>query len=311
MDLVHIRVYLAGSHSHAWRCPADHPSVRIVMNALSANGLPEFGQHEGGNLVRLVVPHEDGTGERALVFLRQALVAVETEPPLVDELPTVHSARQAWLARRGKTSGAVTRPGHVVLPGFLPQQARDELFDWLLAHEQDFLASSVRSSAAAASDDYDFRTSRVSMNLGPWRKVFEDRLATVLPEICEHLGIEVPDNPRLELQLTQHGHLDHFKAHTDNATGDLRQRRVSLVYYLHRQPRPFQGGELVLYDRVDHDDGTRRQGEGFRVIQPEDNHLVAFDSGFHHQVRTVRCPDGDFGDGRITVNGWLRDLDRA
>lgn len=309
MDEVDVVVFLAGAHHHRWRCAADHPSVRVLMDALSANAHP---QHHAGTspIVRLVVPAEGG-GERGIVFLRQALVAVETQPPLIDLMPTIHSARRSWVARQGASDSSVTRPEHVVLADFLPAEIRNELFAWILAHEADFLPSGVRSRPGNASDDYDFRRSKVSMNVREWRSVFESRLGAVMPAICEQLGEAVPERPHLELQMTHHGHLDGFKVHTDNSTGTLRQRRISLVYYLHRHPRPFRGGELVLYDQIRDDEGRPHKGEGFRIVQPDDNTLVAFQSGFHHQVRTVQLADGSFADGRITVNGWLRDLDVA
>ena len=234
MDRVRIRIFLAGSHEHAWTCPPDHDSVRILMDALSANAHPSH--HRASALVRLVVPKDEG-GERAIAFLRQSLVAVETDPPLIDELPTVHSAKRAWSSDKGSAT-AVERPAFLVIPEFFPQETRDELFAWLVEHEADFQASGVRSTAAAAADDYDFRKSRVSMNFGPWREVVEQRLQLVLPHICMRLGFERPEHERIELQLTHHGHLDRFKAHTDNATGEMRQRLISLVYYLHRHPRP-------------------------------------------------------------------------
>lgn len=308
MDDVTVRIFLAGSHEHTWRCSQDHPSIRTLMGALSANAHPSH--HDAGVLVRLVVPTEGG-GERGLVFLRHSLVAVETDPAMVDEMPTIHSARQAMRARVARGEQVTERPRFVTVLDLFPRDVHDEILAWMIENEADFLASGVNSGPDSAADDYDFRRSRVNMKTGRWRKLFEDKLQLVLPGICARLEVPMPDRPHLELQMTQHGHMDRFKTHMDNVTGTLRQRVISLVYYLHRRPRPFKGGELVLWDKVRDGDGKPRQGEGFRVLEPEANTLVAFPSDFYHQVRTVRMPDGAFGDGRFTVNGWLRDLDRA
>lgn len=110
--------------------------------------------------------------------------------------------------------------------------------------------------------------------------------------------------------MTAHGHLDRFKAHTDNASLGLRSRRVSLVWYLHRQPRPFDGGDLIVFDSIV--DGKRRiRGDQFIVVEPADNTLVAFLSHSHHQVRAVHCPQATFAESRFTVNTWLRDTTLA
>jgi hypothetical protein len=90
----------------------------------------------------------------------------------------------------------------------------------------------------------------------------------------------------------------------DDASAHLRGRRLSVVLYLHRHPRPFAGGGLVVFDHAG-DPAERRRAEGFRTFEPADNRLVAFPSLAFHQVRAVRCPGGAWADGRFTVNGWV------
>ena len=307
MSVVRVRIFLAGSHEHAWACDRDHPSLATLMSALSSNAHPRmFDDHM---LVRLVVPDGSG-GERGLVFLRTSLVAVETEPALPDLMPTIHTARRAADARRRAAMGEITvqRPGAAIIHDFLPQALHDEVFESILAREADFRQSAVRSGEGSKADDYDFRRSKVHMGLGGLEGRVVQRVLDVLPGVLERMEEPFPERHHMELQVTAHNHLDYFKAHVDNATGDLRQRRVSWVYYLHRRPRPFTGGELVLFDSI-LDGDERRMGEGFRVIEPADNSIVFFQSHFHHQVRTVRCESRAFEDSRFTVNGWLRDLD--
>lgn len=307
---VYVRVLLAGGHAPELVVSRDDPGLRALMRAVSANASPALDPGAPA-LVRLV--GRVGESEKSVVFPRSRLIGVELDPPLVDLLPTVHtSRREAWLhaVRQRGQAVRVTRPEVAVCDDWLPEALRDAIFEWILAQESRFCASTVRSRAANAADDYDFRSSRVLFDLGPHEAGFRARLDAALPELLATLGEPVPDPRELELQVTAHGHLDRFKAHTDNASGELRQRRVSLVYYLHRRPCPFEGGELVLYDRVE---GGERgvMGEGFQVVEPADNRLVAFQSGFHHQVRTVHAPGGGFRDGRFTVNTWLRDPNRA
>ena len=306
MSTVTVRIFLAGSHTHGWRCAADHPSVGLVLDALSANAHPEY--HRQRPLIRLVVPTDDG-GERALCFLRQSLVAVELDPPLVDRLPTVHTARAA--AAGAPTADRVERPRAVVLPGFLGEADRDAILDELVARESAFTPAQVISAERSASDDYDYRRARVLQDTGWLREPFLAAVRDAMSRILGPLGIEPPARTDWEFQITAHNHLDYFKVHRDNASEGLRGRLVSWVWYLHRQPRPFEGGELVLFDTVVDADGNVRKGEGFRMIEPADNTLVAFPSDCWHLVRAVRCPGGAFADSRFTVNGWLRDPDRT
>lgn len=311
MTTVAVRVFLAGSHVHAWRCPADHPSVQLVLDALSANAHPSY--HAERPLIRLIVPNDEG-GERALCFLRQSLVAVELDPPLVDRLPTLHTARAtaARSAEPGSTpTERVERPRAVVLPGFLSDDDRAEIFGELVAREADFSPAQVVSAPKSRSDDYDYRRARVLQDTAWLRAPFLAAVRDAMPRILGGLDVPMPEEPDWEFQITAHNHLDYFKVHRDNASVALRGRLVSWVWYLHRQPRPFEGGELVLFDSVVGADGQSRKGEGFRMIEPADNTLVAFPSDCWHLVRTVRCASGAFGDSRFTVNGWLRDPART
>ena len=66
--------------------------------------------------------------------------------------------------------------------------------------------------------------------------------------------------------------------------------------------RPFAGGDLLLHD-------AGRAGGGpagaFSRIDPLCDSIVFFPSDCLHEVTPVACGAG-FGDGRFTVNGWIR-----
>ena len=80
-------------------------------------------------------------------------------------------------------------------------------------------------------------------------------------------------------------------------------RRINCLYYLHRQPRPFTGGDLLLHDG--------EVASTFTRIEPLDNSIVLFPSRCVHEVTLVECDPGDFGAGRFTVNSfvWERRVD--
>jgi SM-20-related protein len=97
----------------------------------------------------------------------------------------------------------------------------------------------------------------------------------------------------IECQLTAHNDGDFYRVHTDNGSSEAAGRQLSYIYYFHRQPRGFSGGQLKIYD-----------GERSLTLEAEDNTLVVFHSSLEHEVLPIRC-SGGFADSRFSVNGWV------
>jgi hypothetical protein len=85
--------------------------------------------------------------------------------------------------------------------------------------------------------------------------------------------------------------------------GPTRERILTFVYYLHRQPAAFTGGELRLYDRW-MVGGRPRAAPSFATFAPTDNTLLAYLPSSRHEVVTVRCPSGTFANRRFAVSGF-------
>jgi Rps23 Pro-64 3,4-dihydroxylase Tpa1-like proline 4-hydroxylase len=109
---------------------------------------------------------------------------------------------------------------------------------------------------------------------------------------------------RDETQITASNDGDFFRWHTDNGSQEVASREITFVYFFHREPKRFCGGELRIYD-------SRREGDGFvptqnyRAIVPQQNQLVVFPSSLAHEITPVECLSRAFADSRFTVNGWL------
>ena len=127
-----------------------------------------------------------------------------------------------------------------------------------------------------------------------------------LPELCARLDVRPFPVGEIEAQLTVHNDGDYFRVHSDNGDAGTRSREISYVYYFHRLPKGFAGGELALFDaRV----GTAGQpvADGPPVVdRAGDDSLVVFPSACLHEVRPVRMLGADWRDGRFTINGWVR-----
>jgi Rps23 Pro-64 3,4-dihydroxylase Tpa1-like proline 4-hydroxylase len=107
----------------------------------------------------------------------------------------------------------------------------------------------------------------------------------------------------LEMQLTAHGNGNFYKVHNDS-DGEVIKRTLTYVYYFNREPKPFRGGNLRMYE-TNYVNGWIATPE-YQEIEPMNNRIVLFDSRCMHEVLPVESDSEAFGDSRFTLNGWLR-----
>jgi SM-20-related protein len=202
----------------------------------------------------------------------------------------------------------IARAGCVVLDEFLAPQELDELVNYALQHEAEFQSSAVVSpSGDPGAIDYDHRRSRVLMDLGKHEQIILERIRGVLPRVQEQLGVEEFPITHVEAQVTASNDGDFFGAHSDDSQETIASRRITFVYFFHREPRPFEGGELRLHDSR----GSEHRGAGsyqtgsYQTIVPQPNQIVFFPCSVLHEITAVECPSRAFADSRFTLNGWL------
>jgi Rps23 Pro-64 3,4-dihydroxylase Tpa1-like proline 4-hydroxylase len=189
----------------------------------------------------------------------------------------------------------------VVLDEFLAPQELDELISYALQHEPEFQDSEVISPTGTRGViDYKHRRSRVLMVLGKHQDVILKRIRCVLPGVLDRLGIDEFPIVRTEAQITASNDGDFFSAHSDNGHETILSRRITFVYFFHREPRQFGGGELCLHDSR----GNFPTG-GYQSIVPQQNQIVFFPCSVLHEITPIECPSGAFVDSRFTLNGWL------
>lgn len=192
----------------------------------------------------------------------------------------------------------------VVLNEFLSPAELETLVNYTLAKESEFQVSEVISPDVGGGVDFEYRRSRVLHDLGPHREVVVSRVQAVLPRILEQLSHEPFAITRVEAQITASNDGDFFRWHTDNGEDEIAGREVTFVYFFHREPKQFQGGELRLYDSR-WQNGTYRPQASYRTIVPQQNQAVLFLSSLAHEITPIDCPSGTFADSRFTLNGWL------
>ena len=193
----------------------------------------------------------------------------------------------------------------VILDEFLAPAQLRELVDYTLAHEAEFQVSEVISPGVTKGVvDFEHRRSRVLMELGRFRKAIEEKLQSSLPNTLPKLEFQPFPISQVEMQITASNHGDYFRWHNDNAHDEIASRQVTFVYFFHREPKQFQGGELRLYDSQ-LAQGTYVPMETYRTIVPQQNQAVIFLSSLAHEITPIQCPSQQFTDSRFTVNGWL------
>ncbi len=223
--------------------------------------------------------------------------------PVPPSPPGPHAAARVSMETSAR---AEFLPAHcVLLPEFLSPQELQGIIQYAVRHENDFRVSEVVSPGVpGGSIDFESRRSRVLLDLGEHRDVLLDRIKLAWPLILKQLGHpEFPISSN-EVQVTASNDGDFFRWHSDNSQPEIRAREITFVYFFHREPKQFSGGELRIYDSL-WKDGSYVPGSRYRTIVPEQNQLVLFASSLAHEISRVNCPTGAFADSRFTVNGWF------
>lgn len=203
------------------------------------------------------------------------------------------SSRIALMAGDGGPLGPLA-PGPVpfgLATDTLTDEERGRLWTLIQGRVDQFSAAEVTSEQGSAYDPAVRRSHSVPAG-GKVR-------ALLMPALSRLTGIA--PGARLDLQITAHTGGGFFAAHRDNGPATP-HRRLTFVYYLHRQPPRFSGGDLLLFDEPE--PGC---DPGFTRILPCNGTLVWFPPAALHQVTRVTCDSDDVLDGRLTVNGWLLD----
>ena len=163
----------------------------------------------------------------------------------------------AWLV-------SILRGGRVPHPapsGFRPVPFV-RLTNFLTPAQQKWLWTSIRAArdqfvpATVGNDKHLNRKVRtawvadqrlVRENLRPW---FGPKLRSVVPHVLARLRMEALHRYRIEMDVTVHLGRDFYKRHRDSTDEGKCPRTLSYVYYFHRQPRPFAGGDCSCTTRT-------------------------------------------------------------
>ena len=194
-------------------------------------------------------------------------------------------------------------PSHSIqIDHFLPPEEANRLLAFAL--EQDGVWAA--SPGTGNTPEY-HRKSMVlnSFEKSEFAELLDNRVRAHLPELLREFKMFSFPVKGIESQLTASNDGDFFRIHSDWGVIDGgKGRELTFVYFFYREPRPFIGGELVLYDGKIKK-GTYTNAGSYTVIEPRHNSIVFFSSACLHEILTIRCPSQAFQDSRFTVNGWV------
>jgi len=192
----------------------------------------------------------------------------------------------------------------LLLEEFFAPSEMSALWEFAMSREADFVRSEVVEGQQESRQDTDFRRSRVLFDVDSVFPLISERVLSVLPYVLRQYDIEPFQVREIELQVTASNESEWFRAHQDSGPGTVGSRVLTFVYYCHREPRPFTGGQLKMYGPADEARSPDAE-HGATTITPVQNSIVFFPSNYLHEVLPTRCPSGQFADSRLTYNGWL------
>jgi SM-20-related protein len=273
--MISVRILLHGGQVYETTCAEDAPMLDSLAEALSGTS---------GACGSAQLTLEDGTSRRGVAIPASAILAVETNPPVL----------LRWRPKSG-----IERAPYIRIPNFLTEQENHAVLDYAIRKEPDYQTSKVETDVSG------HRRSQVLMRLDDLNVDFSGRILEIVPDALNYFGLPLVKEPKLEIQLTTHNEGGYYRIHNDSGTPNTAARVLTYVYYFHRQPVAFQGGQIRLYDsRVEF--GRSRPAESFAEISPQNNMLLLFPSRLMHEVLPTYCSSRAFGDGRFTLNGWVR-----
>jgi SM-20-related protein len=185
---------------------------------------------------------------------------------------------------------------HRIFPDWLGETRAAGLLAYCLAAEARFTPTKL----SAGRLDAVVRQSSVLKDLGGFIGPLRRKALALQAGLETAFDMSPTPANSTQIEMVAHGDGAFYRPHTDTYTGDEYapggRRRLSMVYYFHRQPRRFSGGRLRMFDLG---------GEQSISVEPTHDSLLVFPSSALHEVEAVSCPGGAFADGRFAINIWL------
>jgi hypothetical protein len=145
----------------------------------------------------------------------------------------------------------------------------------------------------------------VLSDLGAYQWSFTERVISAMPHVLERLGRPALPLTSIELQLVARCNPENTGLRDGHDVDEYRTREIAFVYFLHRQPQRFSGGEMRIYD-AERDHGGFHVTGPYRIVYPIANQIAFFSSECLTEELPVECPSGRLEDSLFAIRGWLQ-----
>jgi hypothetical protein len=201
------------------------------------------------------------------------------------------------------TGLAGVRPApFVFMKNFLPASFHESLLPFVLTVQEKLVPAMV---GGVGHYNPDTRESLDLPGIWPVKNCFREKVREFVPEVARRLHVAPFEIGDFEVKLRAYldGHF--FKTHMDSHADveSCKYRQVSYVYFFHKMPRAYTGGDLMLFDT--NIEANTFTTSSFTRIVPQDNSIIFFPSAYWHSVIPVSCPSKEYADSRFVINGHV------
>ncbi len=193
----------------------------------------------------------------------------------------------------------------LLLENFLEEQAFTEARTLVAERGGRFAAAGIGSGQERRVDP-DTRVANRATAGRALRELLLPQLARALREhsIEAFLKTGTVSLPSAEMDIVTYPQGGKYHPHRD-AFGAV-NRVLTAVIYLHKEPKRFQGGDILLHDEPEDD---RKSPAWFTRYVPAANSVIFFPSTCLHEVTQVFNDAEDPLDGRMAINVWMYSRD--
>jgi hypothetical protein len=188
-----------------------------------------------------------------------------------------------------------------LVDNFLEERALDHARD-LVTERRDRFAAAGIGSGEQRRVDADMRVANRASAGQALRELLLPPLAGILHDraIETYLRTGPVSASSAEMDVVSYPQGGKYHPHRDQF-GSVK-RILTAVIYLHKEPKRFQGGDLLLHDEPE--DESKNAGWFTRYI-PAANSAILFPSTCLHEVTQCFNDTDDLMEGRMAINVWM------
>ncbi len=195
-----------------------------------------------------------------------------------------------------------------IIDNFLSREEREYFWQRAVNSESDYEKAGIGLEDDVIVDCYQRDTEVLRLGVEE-KQQMRQKIKSYIDVLFRKFRISEREVDKIEVKLTSHTQDGFFKIHHDGFSPiDGSIRYLSWVYYFHANPKPYEGGDLVLFDSDAIKDDHRFSPINYTRYIPQDNQIIFFPSWFYHGVTPVALLSPGFSSGRFAVAGHIRCL---